>query len=332
MTKICVYGLIDEEKQFLIDWAEENDVELDLHYEDLTAETVHLAEGADGVTCMQMEYVKEPVYSTLKSYGIKNIAQRSAGFDMYDLEAATANDIIVTNVPSYSPESIAEFAVYSALRIIRKIDLVEERVKDYNFTWQEPIMSRPVNEMTVAILGVGRIGSRVAKIFKDGFGAKVVAYDIEPRAEFEKWVEYKATPEEAIKDADIVTLHMPLNDLNFQQVNEEFLKTMKKGSVLVNTARGKIVNTRALIDAVDSGHLLGAALDVYENEHAYVPKDWSGRDLGDDLFDELINHPKIYYTQHIAYYTDTAVKNIAEGGLQSTLDVIQTGDSDTRVN
>lgn len=334
MYKIIAYAVIDEEREYLEAWAKAHahEVELTLTTDELKNETVHTAEGYDGVTTMQKYPIEEPVYSRLKKFGIRNIAQRSAGYDMYNLEDATANNIIITNVPSYSPESIAEFTIFSALRIIRKPDLISKRVLEQNFQWQGEILSRPINDMTVAVIGVGRIGSRVAKLFKNGFGAHVLGYDIEPKSEFDQLVEYVDSAEEAVKNADIVTLHMPLNDLNMYQFNKKLLSQFKPGSILINTARGKIVNTRDLINAIDSGHLAGAALDVYENEADYMPKDWRNQKIADPLFQELLNHPKIIYTPHIAYYTDTAIRNIAEGGLNSTLEVLKTGDAAYRVN
>lgn len=334
MKKIKVYAVIPEERPYIEEWAKANAeaYELDLTTEELKPENVETAKGFDGVTTMQMYPIVQPVYSKLKEYGIRNIAQRSAGFDMYDLEAASANDIIITNVPSYSPESIAEFTVYSALKIIRKIDLIESRVKDQNFTWEPEILARPIHGMTVAVIGVGRIGSRVCRLFKNGFGAHVVGYDIKPRKKFKELVEYKDNLEETIADADIVTIHMPLTEENMYQFDYDLFKKMKKGAVLVNTARGKIVRTKDLIKAVDEGHIAGAALDVYENEAEYMPKDWRGRVIEDDLFVELLNHPTIIYTPHIAYYTDVAMKNLAQGGLDSTVEVIETGDSVNRVN
>lgn len=334
MYKIIAYAVIDEEREYLQAWADAHadEVELTVTTNELKAETVHTAKGFDGVTTMQMYPIEEPVYSRLKEYGIRNIAQRSAGYDMYNLEDASASEIIITNVPSYSPESIAEFTVFSALRIIRKPDLIANRVLDQNFQWQGEILSRPINDMTVAVIGVGRIGSRVANLFKNGFGARVIGYDIAPKEEFSHLVEYVDSAEAAVKEADIVTLHMPLNDLNLKQFDKKLFSQFKPGAILINTARGKIVVTRDLIDAIDAGHLAGAALDVYENEAEYMPKDWRNRKIADPLFQELLEHRKIIYTPHIAYYTDTAIKNIAEGGLNSTLEILKTGNATNRVN
>lgn len=142
--------------------------------------------------------------------GIKQIAQRSAGVDMYNLDLATENDIIITNVPSYSPESIAEFTVTIALNFIRHVELIRENVKKQNFTWGLPIRSRVLGDMTVAIIGTGRIGLATAKIFK-GFGCKVVGYDIYQSDAAKAVLDYKDSVEEAIKDADLGFLTQATN-------------------------------------------------------------------------------------------------------------------------
>lgn len=332
MTKIIAFGVTPEEAEVIEQWSKDKGIHVEMTPEYLTPETVQLAKGFDGITNMQVSNIVQPVYTKLKEFGIKVIGQRSAGFEMYDLKAATENDVIITNVPSYSPESIAEFAVFQALRLVRQSDLIDQRVQAQNFTWEPSIRSRPIKNLTVAVIGVGRIGSRVAKIYRQGFGAKVVAYDIVEHDEFRDYVDYQPDLISAIKDADIVTIHMPLTADNYHQFNRELFKHMKPGATLINPARGKIVNTVDLIEAIDSGHIKNAALDVYENEGPFIPQNWEGKEIEDNVFKQLLNHPNIYYTPHIAYYTDIAVQNLVEGGLNSALEVIQTGTAENRVN
>lgn len=250
---------------------------------------------------------------------------------MHDLTSATENGLIISNVPSYSPESIAEYAVTAALNLVRKTDLIRKKVAEQDFRWMPAIRARVVKEMTVAIIGVGRIGSRVANIYR-GFGANVVAYDIAPREEFESLVAYQESAEAAISQADIVTIHMPATDVNYHQFSLDLFKQFKSGAILVNTARGPIVHTEDLFQALEEGYIAGAALDVYEGEAPYVPVDWRGRDITDPVYQQLVKHPQIIYTPHTAYYTDTAVQNLIDIPLDATLSVIQTGDTDVRVN
>lgn len=331
MLKIMLFGVRDEEIPIIKAWSTRNEVQVDYTELNLTPETIEMAKGYDGVTISQVADLDVSLYPTLASYGIKQIAQRSAGFEMHDLTSATENGLIISNVPSYSPESIAEYAVTAALNLVRKTDLIREKVAEQDFRWMPAIRARVVKEMTVAIIGVGRIGSRVANIYR-GFGANVVAYDIAPREEFESLVAYQESAEAAISQADIVTIHMPATDVNYHQFSLDLFKQFKSGAILVNTARGPIVHTEDLFQALEEGYIAGAALDVYEGEAPYVPIDWRGRDITDPVYQQLVKHPQIIYTPHTAYYTDTAVQNLIDIPLDATLSVIQTGDTDVRVN
>lgn len=331
MLKIMLFGVRDEEIPIIKAWSTRNEVQVDYTELNLTPETIEMAKGYDGVTISQVADLDVSLYPTLASYGIKQIAQRSAGFEMHDLTSATENGLIISNVPSYSPESIAEYAVTAALNLVRKTDLIREKVAEQDFRWMPAIRARVVKEMTVAIIGVGRIGSRVANIYR-GFGANVVAYDIAPREEFESLVAYQESAEAAISQADIVTIHMPATDINYHQFSLDLFKQFKSGAILVNTARGPIVHTEDLFQALEEGYIAGAALDVYEGEAPYVPVDWRGRDITDPVYQQLVKHPQIIYTPHTAYYTDTAVQNLIDIPLDATLSVIQTGDTDVRVN
>lgn len=331
MLKIMLFGVRDEEIPIIKAWSTRNEVQVDYTALNLTPETIEMAKGYDGVTISQVADLDVSLYPTLASYGIKQIAQRSAGFEMHDLTSATENGLIISNVPSYSPESIAEYAVTAALNLVRKTDLIREKVAEQDFRWMPAIRARVVKEMTVAIIGVGRIGSRVANIYR-GFGANVVAYDIAPREEFESLVAYQESAEAAISQADIVTIHMPATDVNYHQFSLDLFKQFKSGAILVNTARGPIVHTEDLFQALEEGYIAGAALDVYEGEAPYVPVDWRGRDITDPVYQQLVKHPQIIYTPHTAYYTDTAVQNLIDIPLDATLSVIQTGDTDVRVN
>ena len=250
---------------------------------------------------------------------------------MYNLEKASENNIIISNVPSYSPNSIAEFAVTSALQLVRKTHLIEQKVMEKDFRWQVPIMAKEVKSLEVAIIGTGRIGQIAAQVF-NAFGSKVVGFDLYQNEQAKQHLEYKDTIEEVIANADIVSIHMPATEDNYHLFNKELFNQFKDGAVLVNTARGSIVDTKALLQALDSGKISGAALDTYENESAYFPKDFRETEISDPILKELMMHPDVILTPHIAFYTDIAVKNLVEGGLGAALSVINTGTCETRVN
>ncbi|HHH5066394.1 TPA: SatD family protein [Streptococcus pyogenes] len=321
--KLKLYNVRGEEAVLAKKWADDNGIEISLTESPLTPETVKEAEGFDGIANAQIGPLDDAIYPLLKEMGIKQIAQRSAGVDMYNLDLATENDIIITNVPSYSPESIAEFTVTIALNLIRHVELIRENVKKQNFTWGLPIRGRVLGDMTVAIIGTGRIGLATAKIFK-GFGRKVVGYDIYQSDAAKAVLDYKESVEEAIKDADLVSLHMPPTAENTHLFNSDLFKSFKKGAILMNMARGAVIETQDLLDALDAGLLSGAGIDTYEFEGPYIPKNFEGQEITDSLFKALINHPKVIYTPHAAYYTDEAVKNLVEGALNATL-ALRTG-------
>jgi len=207
MTRIMFFGTREYEKEMALNWGKKNNIEVTTSTELLSKDTVDQLKDYDGVTTMQFGKLEDEVYPKLEAYGIKQIAQRTAGFDMYDLDLAKKHGIVISNIPSYSPETIAEYSVSIALQLVRRLPAIERRVQDHNFTWAAPIMSRPVKNMTVAIIGTGRIGAATAKIYA-GFGAKVVGYDAYPNHSLD-FLEYKDSVEEAIKDADIISLHVP---------------------------------------------------------------------------------------------------------------------------
>lgn len=330
MYSIKMYGIKAEDKPYAIKWAKEHDVQISMTEKVINEDTIDDAKGFDGVNTLQVTAIPHDAYARLKAMGINQIAQRSAGFDMYDLAEATRQGIIISNVPSYSPALIAEYALTSALNLVRRVPTIQKRVQAHNFTWEEPARGQVVGEMKVAILGTGHIGAHVACLFH-GLGSKVIAYDRHPRVDL-NFITYMDSIEAAVKDADIVTLHIPLRNENVHLFDAKMFKRFKHGAYLVNTARGGLVDTKALLEALDSGQLGGAALDVYENEGSYVPKNMAGQTLSDELFQKVLNHEKIIYSPHVAFYTDEAVANLIYGGLDATLDVITHGDTPNRVN
>lgn len=331
MTTIIMFGVREDEKDAAITWAEKNNVEITFTEEILTAETINQVKGFDGISIQQTAKLDDAIYEQLSKMGIKQIAQRSAGIDMYDLDKATESNLIITNVPSYSPNSIAEYAVTSALQLIRKTNLIERRVKEQDFRWNQTIMAKEVKSLEVAIIGTGRIGQITAKIFQ-AFGAKVVGFDLYPSEQAKQYLEYKDTIEEAVAHADIVSIHMPATKDNHHLFDGNLFNQFKDGAVFINTARGTIVDTKALIKSLDSGKLAGTALDTYENESTYFPKDFRDTEISDQVLKNLKEREDVILTPHIAFYTDVAVRNLVEGGLDATLSVLKTGTCETRVN
>ena len=331
MTKMIMFNVRDEELEMAKAWGEANDIELDIYSESLTLDNVERVKGYDGLSLGQTAPFDSELFPILKSYGIKQIAQRSAGVDFYDVEAATENGLILSNVPVYSPESIAEFALASALRLVRKIDRIEHRVQNFDFRWEPSIRAHVLGEMTVGIVGTGHIGKQAAQMFK-GFGCEVIGYDIYPSEVDPELFTYVDSLEELVSRSDLVSLHLPATKDNYHQFDKELFKQFKEGAYLLNTARGSIINTEDLIDALDDGTLAGAALDTYENEASYIRRQNDQATIEDKLLIELVEHERVCFTPHIAFYTETAVRNLVETGLEAALEVIKTGDTKYRVN
>lgn len=331
MKKIIMFDIREEERTLVARWAEEQGVQVEARVESLTPDNVGRVQGYDGLSLQAAKPLAAELYPQLEAYGIKQIAQRSVGFEQYDLDLAKKHGLIISNVPAYSPASIAEFAVTTALVLIRRLPALEAQMAAQDFRRLPAVRGRVLGEMTVGIVGTGRIGLAAARLFR-GFGCQVLGYDQYPSEEAKGTLTYVASLEDLVSQADVISLHMPLTAENAGQFSTEMFKHFKAGSYLVNTARGQIVDTKALLAALDAGQLAGAALDTYEEEAKFVGQRFSGESLESGEFKTLLEHPKIYFTPHIAYYTDTAVKNIVEESLDAVLAVLETGDTELRVN
>lgn len=330
--KLAVFNIREDEKAAFEIWKQKNpDVELVVTNENLTKENVELLEGVDGAVLAQNKPFEKEVYDFAKDQGIKVFSTRSAGFDIYDLDLMREYGIKMTNVPSYSPNAIAEHVITTTLYLSRNIKKIKNRVSEHNFSWKPEILSREIRTLTVGVIGTGRIGTQAARLFK-ALGAKVIGYDIFKNDEARKVLDYVDSIDDLIFQSDVITLHMPAVKEYKHLVNDEFVSKMKENSIIINAARGMLVDTKAVLRGLDSGKLLGAALDVYEHEGDYVPKDLSSAVMDDKLLQELIDRDDVIYTPHTAFYTTTAIENLVEGGLNSALEVIKTGSCANIVN
>lgn len=324
--KILFLGVRDDEKPAIETWiAEHPEHDVTVSTEVLSADTVGMLDGFEALTLQQVLPIGADLLDAVAAAGIRQISSRTAGVDMIDLEAARERGIIVTNVPAYSPNAIAEFALASTLFLTRRFPVILERNDSRDFRFAGMI-GREIATMRVAIIGTGMIGRITAQLFRS-LGAEIVGFDLFPNAAFEEIGTYADTLEEALTGADVVSLHVPLTADNHHLINAEKLALMAPGSILVNAGRGGLVDTGALIEALNSGHLAGAALDTYENEQKYFRFDWSGKDLGDPVLEELLDRPDVLVTPHVAFYTDTAVHNLVTTGLDNAVEVVTTGTS-----
>lgn len=329
--KIVFFNFKEVEQDAVKEWEKENqDIELVVTDKNLDEDTKDLLENADAICISQIKEIPDSVYDFAKEKGIKVFSTRSAGFDMYKRDKLNELDIKLTNVPSYSPNAIAEHAVTVSLLLTRNIKKILNNVDEHNFSWEKNILSREMRKLKVGILGTGRIGTQAAKLYK-GLGAEVFGYDLYPNDKAQEHLTYLDSVDEIAKTCDVISLHMPATKENQHIVNDEFLEKMPDNSVIINSGRGALVDTEALLRALDSGKLLGAGLDVYEFEGDYIPKDFRNQEIKDKTFLKLIQRDDIIYTPHTAYFTETAVANLVQGALNSAKNIVENGNDDNIV-
>ncbi|MFD1671331.1 D-2-hydroxyacid dehydrogenase [Agrilactobacillus yilanensis] len=307
--KLLATNAFTEETVELKKWAEMNAQDLTITHEPLTADNIEQVKGFDALSVQQVVPLGGPeVYEKLASFGIKQIAVRSVGYEFVDLAAAKANHLTVTNVPVYSPRSVAEYVLGQSMRLFRNFDKFDADVAKQDFTWLGKI-SPEFADLTVGIIGAGHIGSAVAKIYH-ALGSKVLVNDPIHYDEVAAVAKYVSL-EDVLKYSDIVTLHVPLTDETHYMINADTLGQMKPSAYLINAARGAVTKTQDLIAALKNQQIAGAALDVWEGEGAYFDYDWQNKPLNNPELETLLALPNVILTPHIAFFTEHSVHNIA---------------------
>ena len=282
----------------------------------LTAQTAQLAQGFLGVCSFVNDKVDAAALETLCAGGTRVVALRSAGYNHVDLTAAGRLGIKVVRVPEYSPYAVAEHAVALVLALNRRIHQAYARVRDWNFSL-DGLVGFDLHGKTVGIVGTGRIGRAAAHIFH-GFGCRLLCFDAAPDASLERELGARYVPPDTLyREADVITLHVPLTPGTHHLVNASALEKMKRGVMLINTSRGALIDSRALIDALKRGHVGAAGLDVYEEEEGVFFQDLSGQVLQDDVLARLLTFPNVLVTSHQAFLTREALENIADTTLTS---------------
>ena len=275
----------------------------------LGRETAILATGHDAVCAFVNDVLDSEVLRQLAAGGTRLIALRSAGFNHVDLAAARGLDIAVARVPAYSPYAVAEHAVGLILTLNRKFHRAYNRVRDGNFSL-DGLRGFDLHGRTVGTIGTGKIGAVFARIML-GFGCRVLAFDPAPdQGCRDLGVEYVAL-DELLRTSDIVSLHSPLNEGTHHLIDAARLSLMKRGVMLINTSRGALVDTRAVIVALKSGQIGYLGIDVYEEEEQLFFEDLSSQIIRDDVFMRLLTFPNVIVTAHQAFFTEEALLNIA---------------------
>ena len=293
------------------------DYGFDIHYyqEHLNLKTVPLAKEADVVCIFVNAECNAAVIDELEKYGVKLIALRCAGFNNVDLKAAKGR-IKVVRVPAYSPHAVAEYAVSLMLALNRKIFRAVNRTREGNFALKG-LMGFDMYGKTAGIVGMGRIAKELIKILH-GFGMRVMAYDLYPDQDFAKQYDVQLVSlDELYAQSDIISLHCPLTPETTFLINAQSIAKMKRGVMIINTGRGKLIHTEDLIEGLRTKQVGSAGLDVYEEEKNYFYEDRSDKIIDDDVLARLLMMPNVVLTSHQAFFTAEAMHNIALTTLES---------------
>jgi D-lactate dehydrogenase len=283
--------------------------------ESLHEQTASLAAGAEGICLFVNDHVNADVVTKLKSAGVKYILMRCAGYNNLDLKALKAAEIRVARVPAYSPYAVAEHALALTLCLNRKIHRAYNRVKEGNFSLQG-LMGFDLNGKTVGLIGLGKIGRITAGIFK-GFGCSLLGVDKEEHPEaIAMGIQYTDLGT-LLKNADIISLHCPLTPETFHLIQKETIAQMKDGVMIINTSRGGLIDTKAVIQGLKKGKIGALGLDVYEEEDDLFFEDHSDDIMQDEVFARLLTFPNVLVTGHQAFFTKEALHNIVETTLSN---------------
>lgn len=286
--------------------------------ESLNPNTVGLLTGFDGICVFVNDKLDNNLLQQIASAGIKAIFLRCAGFNNVAISTATTLGIKVYRVPAYSPYAVAEHAVALVLTLNRKTHKAYNRVKEYNFSI-ERLHGFDLHGKTVGVIGTGTIGLVFAKIML-GFGCKVIAFDpTESDDAKQLGIQYVAL-EDVLKQADILSLHCPLNQHTRHMISTKEFSIMKHGAMLINTSRGALIDTKEAIEALKTGALGYLGIDVYEEEEKLFFHDFSESIISDDILMRLMTFPNVLITSHQAFFTHEALTQIAETTYQNMLD------------
>lgn len=306
--KIAAYNYRDfDEAQFFEKFGQQYNVEIIPIRETPTPENAVMAKDCEGVSVITTP-ITEDIIRIWKQEGVQHISTRTIGYDHVDLQAAKKYGMAVSNV-TYSTGSVADYTVMLILMAIRKMKSIIKRAEGMDYSLEGSI-GREIGNLTIGIVGTGKIGTHVMKNLS-GFGCKLIAFDPYESDEAKKYGTY-CSLENLFADSDVITFHTPATESSFHMVNEESIKTMKDGVILVNTARGSIIDTPAFIDAVESGKIGAAALDVIEKELSIFYGDYKYQVIGHREMSVLKDFPNVLMLPHMAFYTENAVSDMVE--------------------
>ena len=320
--KVRVYGSQKDEYAFYESAKETSGFSFTFASEVLSMETVHLTLGFDAIIIVTTCKITSEVAQALYKNGVRFIAARSAGTDHIDYDAARATGLLAANVPFYSPGAIAEHTLMTALNLLRRSKREAGMIASGDFS-MSGLKGRQLSGMTAGVFGTGRIGLRTMQLLS-GFGCRILAYDLYPGEQAKAYCEYRE-PEYLLRESDILFFHCPLTEQNYHMINRDSIAKMKDGVYIVNAARGGLIDGRAVLEALQAGKVAGFGFDVYENEQAFLRKNIGPDTIEDEVFRQLLLCENAYYTAHIAFYTDAAIKNMIQVSIDNLKEYKLTG-------
>lgn len=323
MIKIAFFDTKDYDREMFDKYNSEYNYEITYFKTKLNEETAVLATGFDVVCIFVNDSANKVVLEKLKSLGVKLIALRCAGYNNVEISHLPSG-LGVVRVPAYSPYAVAEHTAGLLLALDRKVYKSYQRTKKYNFSL-DGLLGFDIHGKTVGVIGTGKIGKVFINIM-NGFGANVIAYDVYQDKKAEEELNFKYTTlDEIYKNADIISLHCPLTKENHNMINKDSIAKMKKGVILLNTSRGKLINAKDLVDCLEKGMIGGVGLDVFEDEEEYFLNDMSNSYIRDAELSILLSMPNVVITAHQAFFTKEALEKIVSTTLSNIKEYIDTG-------
>ena len=325
MFEVAVYDTKSYDRQYLNEVPESRNINWRFLDFRLNPESALTAQNAQAVCVFVNDNLNRSCLEILSKTGVKLIALRCAGYNNVDLPTARELNLRVTRVPSYSPHAVAEHTIGLLLALNRKLFRAYNRVRELNFSLKG-LIGFDICGKVAGIIGAGKIGKLVAQILR-GFDAKVIVFDPIKDLDWAKkyGIEYVELPT-LFENSDIISLHVPLQPETFHLINDQAFQQMKPGVFLVNTSRGKVIETPALISALKSGRVKGVALDTYEEEEGIFFEDLSDQILLDDDLSRLLTFPNVLITAHQGFFTDEALREIAKISVKNLV-ALATGSS-----
>lgn len=309
--KVAVYNYRDfDEKKWFDRYSQELGIELVICHDAPNLSNIELARGCECADIITSKIPRELV-AKFHEVGVRYLATRTIGYDHIDLEAAKEYGIHVANAP-YGPDGVADYAVMLILMSLRNMKRILERTNIQDYTLQG-CLGKELKDLTVGVIGTGRIGRTVIRDLT-GFGCKILAYDLYPSEEVKEHAEYVEL-DTLFAEADVITLHTPLTEQNFHLINHTNMEKMKDGVIIVNTARGSLIDIPALIEEIENGKIGAAALDVVENEFGLYYYDHKSDILKNRDLAVLRGFPNVTVSHHMAFYTENAIRTMVADSL-----------------